>query len=169
MSGMTMKRIKTYSLLSLLFLLLFSGCQSLQPTEKSELSLPDSEFMDLWTLYNDCVVNQNPHQMQEYVAQLSEAPGPITIHHSPIPLPKFLKNWTSARSSRLSVDPRAMAVSCALQAGQAAWQSGQYLLAQDLLESIIENYPEPEYAYYLSEARTTILQIPSFRNAALIE
>ncbi|GJL64817.1 MAG: hypothetical protein NPIRA04_34710 [Nitrospirales bacterium] len=165
----TIKNFKTYILLSLICMLTFSGCQSLQPTEKSELSLQDSEFMDLWTLYNDCVIDQNPLQMQEYVAQLSEAPGPITIHHSPIPLPKFLKNWTSARSSRLSVDPRAMAVSCALQAGQAAWQTGRYLLAQDLMQSIIDEYPEPAYAYYVSEARTAILKIPSFRNVSLTE
>ncbi|WP_447971695.1 hypothetical protein [Nitrospira sp. M1] len=125
--------------------------------------------MSLWTLYNDCVVDGNPLQMQEYVDQLSEAPGPITIHHSPIPLPKFLKNWTSARSSRLSVDPRAMAVSCALQAGQTAWESGSYLLAQDLLQSVIDGYPEPEYAYYVAEAKSAISQIPTFRSVSLTE
>ncbi|GJL55261.1 MAG: hypothetical protein NPIRA02_23930 [Nitrospirales bacterium] len=157
------------SVVGLFLLVLLSGCQSFQPTEKSELSLQDSEFMGLWTLYNDCVVDRNPLQMQAYVDQLSKAPGPITIHHSPIPLPKFLKNWTSARGSRLSVDPRAMAVSCALQAGQAAWQTGSYVLAQDLLQSIIDEYPEPEYAYYVAEAKSAIRQIPSFRSVSLTE
>ncbi len=166
----SMGRIKHRNLclsIGLTALVLLSGCQSLQPIEKGELSLPDAEFMGLWATYNDCIVDQDPLHMKEYVLQLTDAPRPISIHHSPIPLPRFLKNWTSNRGSRLSVDPRAMAASCALQAGTTAWKTGHYILAQDLLQSIIDEYPEAEYAYYVSQARSTILQVPSFRNAAL--
>ncbi len=161
------EKTKTCGLIGLFTLLILSGCQSLQPTAKGELSLQDSEFMGLWDTYKQCMLVQNPLQMQEYAVQLSEAPRPISIHHSPIPLPKFLVNLTANRGSRLSVDPRAMTASCALQAGQTAWETGDYNLAHNLLQSIIEEYPEAEYAYYVSEARTTISQVPSLRNVSL--
>lgn len=148
---------------------MLSGCQSLQPTQKGELSLQDSEFMGLWNTYQQCMTGQNLTQMQEYVAQLSEAPRPVSIHHSPIPLPKFLVNLTSKRSSRLAVDPRAMTVSCALQSGQTAWETGNHILAHDILHSIIDQYPESEYSYYVSEARAVISQIPSLRRVSLPE
>ena len=123
--------------------------------------------MGLWDTYNNCVTDHNPLQMQEYAQELTEAPRPISLHHSPIPLPKFLKNLASNRGSRLAVDPRAMAASCALQAGQIAWETGHYVLAQDLLQSVIDNYPEPEYDYYVAEAHTAIQLVPSLRNASL--
>ena len=162
-----MKPLKSYSVTCVLSLLILSGCQSLQPTQKGELSLQDSEFMGLWNTYQQCMTNQNLTQMQEYMAQLSEAPRPISIQHSPIPLPKFLVNLTSKRSSRLAVDPRAMTASCALQAGQTAWNAGDHILAQDILHSIVEQYPEAEYSYYVSEARAVISQTPSLRRVSL--
>ena len=161
------EKIKFCSMFGILSLLMLSGCQGLQPTAKGELSLQDSEFMGLWDTYNQCMVDQNPLQMRDYAVKLAEAPRPISIQHSPIPLPKFLVNLTSNRGSRLSVDPRAMTASCVLQAGQTAWKTGDYALAHNLLQSIINEYPEIEYAYYVSEARTTILQVPSLRNVSL--
>ncbi len=166
---MQMNKLKIVVIVYVVTLLLLSGCQSFQPTEKGELSLQDSEFMGLWNTYNQCMVGQNPIQMQKYVTQLREAPRPVSIHHSPIPLPKFLVNWTSDKSSRLSVDPRAMTASCALQAGERAWKTGNYFLAHDILQSIINEYPEAEYAYYVSEAREAISQVPSLRNVSLAD
>lgn len=156
-----------FYLVGILSLVLFTGCQSFQPTERSELALEDSEFMGLWSMYNRCVTDQDPLQMKDYILKLTEAPRPISIHHSPIPLPKFLKNWTSHRASRLSVDPRAMAASCSLLAGEAAWKTGHLELARDLLQAVIEGYPEAEYAYYVEEARHTIQQVPTIRNVSL--
>lgn len=161
------ENIKKIVFIGLVALLTLSGCQSLQPTEKGELSLQDSEFMGLWDTYNSCVADQDPLQMQVYGEELAKAPGPVSIHHSPIFVPEFLKKLTSTRTSRLAVDPRAMAASCTLQAGQVAWRAGQYHLAQDLLQSVMTKYPEPEYAYYVSEARTAMQYVPSLRNVSL--
>ena len=147
--------------------MLFSGCHSLQPTEKSELTLENSEFMGLWSMYNRCAIDQDPLQMRDYVHQLTEAPRPISINQSPIPLPKFLKNLASHRGSRLSVDPRAMAASCALLAGEIAWKTGDPELARELLQAVVDGYPEAEYAYYVEKARDTMEQVPYMRNVSL--
>ncbi len=156
-------------LLTGIFALSFSlvGCQSFQPKNPGELALKNDAFIDLWDEYNQCVIGSNAADMLQSLQILHSAPSPISLEDSPIPIPKFLKEWTSARNSRLSVDPRAMAASCSIHIAEAARQSSDWHTALSTLQAIIKNYPEPQYAFYVSKASRAIEQFSSIQPVSL--
>ena len=56
-------------------------------------------------------------------------------------------------TSRFSVDPAEMAVSCALHAGQFAEEVGHLDIAREMFQMVVINYPQPRYQYYTDQAR----------------
>ena len=143
------------------------GCQSFQPKNPGELALQNDAFISLWDEYNHCVVGSNTAAMQESLKVLLSAPSPISLEDSPIPIPDFLKGLTSSRNSRLSVDPRAMAASCSMHLAESASQSSDWHTALSTLQSIVNNYPEPQYDFYVSKATQAIEQFSSIQPVSL--
>ncbi len=143
------------------------GCQSFQPKSPGELALKNHDFIGLWDSYNDCLTGSTTQEMQEHLSILYSAPKPISLDDSPIPVPKFLKNLSSTRNSRLAVDPRAMAASCSIHLAEFAQQSADWDTSLRIWQSIIENYPEPQYAFYVSEASQAIEKFSSIRPVSL--
>ncbi|MGD9852929.1 MAG: hypothetical protein AB7T38_16895 [Nitrospirales bacterium] len=140
---------------------LLVGCQSFQSSVPGELNLPEGEFVSLWDAYNFCMVEQDVSQIQANLSILKNAPKPISLNESPIPIPKFIQELTSLRSSRLAVDPRAMAASCSIHLAEVAQQSQNWDAAYNVLETMATNFPEPQYAYYVTKANHTLEQLNS--------
>ena len=64
-------------------------------------------------------------------------------------------------SSRLSVDPAAMAAACALRAGQVAQGTGQRLVAEEMFQMVITKFPQPPYRYYVAQAQRSLERLHS--------
>ncbi len=105
--------------------------------------------------------------MQKSLNLLHSAPQPISLDDSPIPIPKFIKNLSSTRSSRLAVDPRAMAAACSIHVAEFARESADWDMAIRTFQSIVENYPESQYVFYVSKATRAIEQFSSIQPASL--
>lgn len=143
------------------------GCQGLQAKTPGELALENHDFISLWDAYNYCLSGSNTQEMKKSLEVLHSAPKPISLDDSPIPVPRFLKKLSSTRSSRLAVDPRAMAASCSIHLAELASQSADWDTALRTFQSIVENYPEPQYAFYVSEASRAINKFSSIQPASL--
>lgn len=142
-------------------LFLLVGCQSLQPSTQGELNLQEGDFVGLWDAYNFCMVGQDVSEIRINLSILQAAPKPISLNESPIPVPKFIRQLTSLRSSRLAVDPRAMAASCSIHLAEVAQYSHDWESAYRVLETMATEFPEPQYAYYVTRANETLEQLNS--------
>lgn len=143
------------------------GCQSLQPKNPGELALKNHDFVELWEAYNDCQAGLYPQAMQRNLEILQSAPTPISLDDSPIPVPKFIKKLSSTRNSRLAVDPRAMAASCSIHLAEVAQQMSDWDTSLRTLQDIVDQYPEPQYAFYVSEASRALEEFSTVRPASL--
>lgn len=151
-----------------LALTLLVGCQSFQASAPGELALQEGDFLGLWDAYNFCMVGRDISQLQENLTVLEAAPKPISLDESPIPIPSFIKELSSSRSSRLAVDPRAMAASCSIHLADVARKTQNFETAYRVLENMATNYPEPQYAFYVAKAHDTLEQLnSSFRPVSL--
>jgi hypothetical protein len=52
-----------------------------------------------------------------------------------------------------------MAAACSLRAGSAAVAAGKLDIAKDLLQSVLNYYPQSEYAYYTLQAKTLLSEL----------
>ena len=145
----------------------FVGCQSLQPKKSGELALENHAFISLWNTYNYCLSGSNTQEMKKSLHILHSAPKPLSLDDSPIPVPKFIKNLSSTRSSRLAVDPRAMAASCSLHLAEVAHQTADWDTALLTFQFIVENYPEPQYSFYALKATRALEEFSSVQPASL--
>ncbi|MEO6203352.1 MAG: hypothetical protein ABIP82_09070 [Nitrospirales bacterium] len=129
--------------------------------------MEDLEFLGICDAYNHCVDGSDIQLMQANLSVLASAPKPISLDDSPIPVPTFLKNLSTARGSRLAVDPRAMAVSCSIHLAEVAQLSSDWPMALRTFQEIIKDYPEPQYAFYVSKANQALEQLTTFRLVSL--
>ncbi|MGH7260501.1 MAG: hypothetical protein ACREI9_07440, partial [Nitrospiraceae bacterium] len=77
----------------------------------------------------------------------------------PFPLPDFVKRVVVQPAPRLAADPKAMAASCSLSTGHVALRAERLDLATDLFRAVLQNHPQPEYAYYVDQARIGLEQV----------
>lgn len=145
----------------------FMGCQSLQPKNSGELALKNHDFIDLWDTYTDCRSGSIPQEMESNLETLHSAPKPMSLDDSPIPVPKFIKKLSSARNSRLAVDPRAMTAACAIHLAETSRQTADWDTSLRTYQFIVENFPEPQYGFYVSEASQAIKEFSSIQTVAL--
>ncbi|WNM63295.1 hypothetical protein [Candidatus Nitrospira neomarina] len=155
-----------FILVSLLSIMVI-GCQSLQPKSTGELAMEDHDFLGIWDAYNHCVNSSDVQHMQANLDVLASAPKPISLDDSPIPVPAFLKKWSTARGSRLAVDPRAMAASCSIHLAEVAQLSADWPTALRTFQEILKNFPEPQYAFYVSKANQAMEQLTTVRPVSL--
>ncbi len=160
---------KNLRLLFVLTLFLFSvgGCQGFQPKNPGELALKNHDFIEFWNAYNNCRSGSITQNIQKNLEILRTAPTPISLEDSPIPIPKFIKELTGRRNSRLAVDPRAMAASCSIHLAEVFRQTSDWKTSFQTYQSIVENFPEPQYAYYALEASRALEELSTVRPASL--
>jgi len=65
---------------------------------------------------------------------------------------------------RLSADPSAMAVACALRAGQVAQGMGRLYFAREMFQMIVTNFPQPRYRYYVAQALEGLERLDAARS-----
>jgi hypothetical protein len=74
-------------------------------------------------------------------------------------LPQSVQRLIEEPPSRLSVDPGAMALACALRAGVAAQMEGRTQLAAEFFGFILSKDQELPYTYYVTQARLGLAEM----------
>jgi len=140
-----------------LFLLGFglNACQSTSVTRQDSIH-PSPSVMELWTTYSECQATQDLLTLEQSARVLIHAANengdPLL---SSIPVPSLIRNQVEKAPSRVSVDPRALAASCSLLAGNRALVSGQNSLALKMFSLVIK-YSSDDYPYYTNQAKLGI-------------
>lgn len=122
------------------------------PSRQSEPT--HQSVMILWELYREC---RNSHDVETALStaeQLRESAAMQALPASD--LPSGLDGFVRKQPVRTTVDPKAMAASCTLQAAKASLDAGRQEEAQQLLHAVMRNYPESEYTFYVQQARNWI-------------
>jgi hypothetical protein len=140
----------------ILLSLMFAGCQIFSnPYE--HVSLPAS-VMSLWDLYRDC---QKHGDMEITLSAAQRLRQSADTHAVPTTdLPGGLDRLVRKQPVRTTVDPKAMAASCTLQAARASLDAGRHKEAEQLLHSLVRSYPETEYVFYVEQAKLWMRDIP---------
>lgn len=135
------------------FVMLLSGCQSVQPINTA-VPLDNAGFMTAWDAYRHCQAGTDVDAMRTDMKQLSRvASAQESADNRPLSLPDFMQRMMAKPASRLAADLNAMAASCALSAGQAALRVERMDVATEMFRTVLQNHPQPEYAYYVDQAR----------------
>jgi hypothetical protein len=144
-------------------LLLLMGCQTGKPP------VTNTAFMGLWNTYDHCQSSGDLDTMREDARQLSAGSQHAAVNDDVIirPLLKPIEHWIAPPIPRLSADPRAMAASCTLRTGETAVIYGRPDIATEMFTEVIQNYPQPQYAYYVSEARNKLGQLDQLTQVSL--
>lgn len=136
---------------ALILLMTISGCDTSRPPVKPTLS-DNARFMDIWGTYTHCHQSDDLDEMRVDAQRLSRAADTISYPAAPM-LPESIEPVTSEPAVRLSVDPSAMAAACALRTGQVAQDTGRRNIAREMFLTIITNFPQSPYRYYVVQAR----------------
>ena len=88
---------------------------------------------------------RNRHALGGAIQQIADEKKPPLI-------PDELEQFVLDRPTRLAVDPKAMAASCALLAGYQARATGESQLAAEMFGHILSNYSITRYRYYVVQA-----------------
>ncbi len=148
----TLPNIKN-AVLTLGFVMLLSGCQSVQ-TINTAVPLDNAGFMTVWDAYRHCQAGTNVDAMRGEMQQLARAASAQeSADTRPTSLPDFMKRMVAQPASRLAADPKAMAAACALFTGHAALRAERMELATEMFRTVLQNHPQPDYAYYVDQAR----------------
>lgn len=134
------------------------GCHSVGVTSGTR-DLPEDQFHELWQIYEHCRVSHDVRAIRKAADRLSQAA--LADEGRTTPFPEMLSRWVEAPPVRLSVEPKAMAASCALRGGQVAWQSGHPEMAQHLFSLVVRRFHEAPLAFYVSEASAGLAVITS--------
>jgi hypothetical protein len=143
-----MKMLVRISLMSVL-LVVGSGCQH-KPAHQP--ASHEASFSELWDTYRHCQKSQDPHAMKVDALHLDQTIQKLTDDNKPPLVPDQLEQLVLDRPTRLAVDPKAMAASCALLAGYQARVAGEPQLAAEMFSHILSNYPITRYRYYVVQA-----------------
>ncbi|MEO7861945.1 MAG: hypothetical protein ABIU05_16220 [Nitrospirales bacterium] len=116
--------------------------------------------MSLWNSYSRCHTSTNMDELRANAATLTHAAN-HSLSHEPfiLPLPSDLQQFMSTPAARSAVDVKAMAADCALRAGSVAIEVGKPDVAKELLLTILNYQSQPEYAYYVLQAKTLLSEL----------
>lgn len=120
--------------------------------DPSRSTAPEHQsVMSLWQLYRDC---RGSRDVERALSAAKELRQSADLQITPASdLPAGLDGFVRKQPVRTTVDPKAMAASCTLQAARASMDAGRHEEAQQLLYAVMRNYPESDYAFYVERAR----------------
>jgi hypothetical protein len=133
-------------------LVIFAGCQH-KPAHQPVSH--EASFRQLWDTYRHCQKSQDPHAMKVdalHLDQIDQTIQQIADEKKPPLIPDELEQLVLDRPTRLAVDPKAMAASCALLAGYQARATGESQLAAEMFGHILSNYSITRYRFYVVQA-----------------
>ena len=135
-----------------------AGCQTGLPVKIA--AIDNGKFMSLWSTYSHCQATTGIDQLREDALTLTNAANrSLTREGFVLPLPGQLEKFVSTPAARFAVDVKAMAAACTLRAGSAAVVAGKLDIAKDLLQAVLNYYPQSEYAYYTLQAKTLLSEL----------
>ena len=143
--------------IALLLALGAMGCQRATPHPSSPFH--DASFTGLWDTYRHCQTSEDAVEMKADALRLDETVRTMREDTSSALIPDGIERLVDERPSRLAVDPRAMAASCALLAGYQARLAGLPQLAAEMFAHIVSRYPVERYRYYVVQAYYGLKQI----------
>ena len=112
----------------------------------------EASFTDLWETYRHCQKSEDPHEMKVDALHLDQTVQKLADDNKAPLIPDELEQLVLDRPTRLAVDPKAMAASCALLAGYQARVAGESRLAAEMFGHILSNYSLTRYRYYVVQA-----------------
>ena len=134
------------------------GCQPFASSAPRSERPPQS-VMSLWELYRDC---QKSRDVETALSTAKELRQSADMHVVPASdLPGGLDAFIRKQPVRTTVDPKAMAASCTLQAARASIDAGRHVEARQLLQAVMTNYPEPDYVFYVEQAKVWMRDLPA--------
>lgn len=131
------------------FLIVGGGCQH-KPAHQSPSH--ETSFSELWDTYRHCQKSEDAHAMKVDALRLDQTVQKMTDEGKSPLIPDELEQLVLDRPTRLAVDPKAMAASCALLAGYQARATGEPQLAAEMFGHILSNYSITRYRYYVVQA-----------------
>ena len=150
--------MKNFRILLMSILVSVAGFQAGQPVQAA--AIDNGSFMSLWSSYSHCQATTDIDQLKEDALTLTNAANrSLTQEGFVLPLPGQLEKLVSTPAARFAVDVKAMAAACSLRAGSAAVAAGKLDIAKDLLQSVLNYYPQSEYAYYTLQAKTLLSEL----------
>ena len=134
--------------------LLMAGCQSSGQTSVSR----STSVMSMWDLYRHCQSSADVEAVLTAAKQLQQQS--VDTHVVPAPeVPKTLDRFVTKQPVRTTVDPKALAASCTLQAARTSLSAGRGQEAEQLLHAVVSSYPESEYTFYVAQAKVWIEEL----------
>ena len=136
--------------------LFLTGCQlfdssTRQPAPRS------ASVMSMWELYRHCQSSGDVETVLSAAKQLQQS---ADTHVVPAPdVPKSLDRFVTRQPVRTTVDPKALAASCTLQAARTSLSAGREQEAEQLLYAVVLSYPESDYTFYVAQARVWIEEL----------
>ena len=150
--------MKNFRLMLVGILVSVAGFQTGQPVQAA--AIDNGSFMSLWSSYSHCQATTDIDQLKEDVLTLTNAANrSLTQEGFVLPLPGQLEKFVSTPAARFAVDVKAMAAACSLRAGFAAVAAGKLDVAKDLLQAVLNYYPQSEYAYYTLQAKALLSEL----------
>ena len=150
--------MKNFRLMLVGILVSVAGFQAGQPVQAA--AIDNGSFMSLWSSYSHCQATTDIDQLREDALTLTNAANrSLTREGFVLPLPGKLEKFVSTPAARFAVDVKAMAAACTLRAGSAAVVAGKLDIAKDLLQAVLNYYPQSEYAYYTLQAKTLLSEL----------
>jgi hypothetical protein len=148
----------------LILLVPLNGCDT---SRQGSQSLSDSSgLMDLWSTYTHCYGSADIDAIREDAQQLTQAASTFDSAEA-LSSSEIDKPVPSRPTSRMSVDPAAMAAACTLHAGQAAQAMGRLNVARDMFQMIILCFPRSRYQYYRDHALQGLDQMDAASRSTL--
>lgn len=137
---------------------LLAGCQWFQSS--AQTSFPTSaSVMSMWDLYRHCQSSGDVETVLSAAKQLQQS---ADTHAVPAPdVPKTLDRFVTKQPVRTTVDPKALAASCTLQAARTSLNAGRDQEAEQLLHAVVSSYPESDYTFYVAQAKVWIEELHS--------
>jgi len=143
-----------------------NGC--IMSKEGSPSQSDSSLLMDLWSTYSHCYGSADIDAIREDAQHLSQAANTFDSAEESSS-PERDEPVPSTPTSRLSVDPAAMAVSCTLHAGQAAQAMGRLNVARDMFQMVVLCFPPSRYQYYRDHALQGLEQLDAASRTTLYD
>ena len=149
----------------ILLSILLAGCQFFQsaPTAAPRAT----SVMSMWELYRHCQSSGDVETVLSAAKQLQQS---ADTHEVPAPdVPKTLDRFVTRQPVRTTVDPKALAASCTLQAARTSLSAGRGHEAEQLLYAVVLSYPESDYTFYVAQAKVWIEELhrPGTPDAAI--
>ncbi len=136
--------------------LLLTGCQ-LFDTSTQSTALRSTSVMSMWELYRHCQSSGDVETVLSAAKQLQQS---ADTHVVPAPdVPKSLDRFVTKQPVRTTVDPKALAASCTLQAARTSLSAGREQEAEQLLYAVVLSYPESDYTFYVAQAKVWIEEL----------